>query len=112
MTVTGPVVCTTPSRYVAMWPAHLEDLCVDYQLANISSIGNGMVNARGFSSFFKQMYRQSRIIIYIFFFSTRIYILLTVKLRGRWSYRNFRVAKPTVAGSSAVVRPQLNRGEY
>ena len=51
--VTGPV-CTTQSRYVAMWAAYLEHLYIDYQLVNILSIGTGMVKGPDASSFFKQ----------------------------------------------------------
>ena len=54
--VTGPVVCTTKSRYVAMWSAHFEHLYIDYQLANISSISTGRVKARGLASLLKHIH--------------------------------------------------------
>ena len=63
--MTGLVVCTTQSRYVAIWGAYFEHLYIDYQLANISSIDTGMVKARGFASFFKQTYLCIILYIYI-----------------------------------------------
>ena len=44
---------------IAMCPAYFGQIYIDYQLANISSIGSGIVKARGHASFFKQTCRQT-----------------------------------------------------
>ena len=48
-------------RHVGMPPAYFEHPYIDYQLANIISIGTGMVKARGYTNFLKQTYRHTDI---------------------------------------------------
>ena len=51
-------------RHAAMWlhcDSNIGTPFIDYQLANISGIGTGMVKARGDASFFKQTYMQTDI---------------------------------------------------
>ena len=68
-----PVVCTTQSSCVAMWPAYFAHLYIDYQLANISSIGTGIVKAREMQVSSNKRTGNHTLYIYIY-----IYIIIII----------------------------------
>ena len=60
-----------------MWPVYFEHLYIDYQLANISSIGTDMAKARGIPTLSNR--RRVHIYIYIYIYiNIYTYIYMTL----------------------------------